>query len=371
MAPMNGRRVYLHVGTPKSGTSYLQDRFARNRDLLERAGHRLRAHPQRRPLRGGARPARAALGGRRGRGRGGSGRRWPPRRGGAGAHVLVSHEILAGADPAAVATRPGLLPRPRAARGAHRARPRPADPGRVAGAREAPRPARLRGVPATHAALPRRHREAHAVLAGAGRAPHPGDLGGRAAPRTGARRHRRSPRRPLGPALGPLRPGAGPRRSRRAGPRARPPTPPSAGPRSPCCAGSTPRWPSSRSRARPMSNGCASTSSRRSSPDATTHRARAFPRRSRPWVEQVSDRWIESDRVQRASTSSATSRTCGPCGPTTRAAGSTRTTSDPALVATLAIEALAHVLSQIGPRPVEPAPVETGTVARLARRWRG
>ncbi len=32
------RRVYLHVGTPKSGTSYLQARLALNRDLLERQG---------------------------------------------------------------------------------------------------------------------------------------------------------------------------------------------------------------------------------------------------------------------------------------------------------------------------------------------
>jgi len=32
------RRVYLHVGTPKSGTSYLQDRLALNRARLEKAG---------------------------------------------------------------------------------------------------------------------------------------------------------------------------------------------------------------------------------------------------------------------------------------------------------------------------------------------
>ncbi len=32
------RRVYLHVGTPKSGTSYLQDKFALNRGELERQG---------------------------------------------------------------------------------------------------------------------------------------------------------------------------------------------------------------------------------------------------------------------------------------------------------------------------------------------
>ena len=32
------RRVYLHVGTPKSGTSYLQDKLALNRTLLEEQG---------------------------------------------------------------------------------------------------------------------------------------------------------------------------------------------------------------------------------------------------------------------------------------------------------------------------------------------
>jgi hypothetical protein len=32
------RRVYLHVGTPKSGTSYLQDTLALNRGVLERQG---------------------------------------------------------------------------------------------------------------------------------------------------------------------------------------------------------------------------------------------------------------------------------------------------------------------------------------------
>lgn len=32
------RRVFLHVGTPKSGTSYLQDRLASNRDAIAKAG---------------------------------------------------------------------------------------------------------------------------------------------------------------------------------------------------------------------------------------------------------------------------------------------------------------------------------------------
>ncbi|MGO4255057.1 hypothetical protein [Marmoricola sp. RAF53] len=32
------RRVFLHIGTPKSGTTYLQDRLALNRDLIARQG---------------------------------------------------------------------------------------------------------------------------------------------------------------------------------------------------------------------------------------------------------------------------------------------------------------------------------------------
>ena len=38
MPHMSSRRVYLHVGTPKSGTSYLQDKLTLNRDALERQG---------------------------------------------------------------------------------------------------------------------------------------------------------------------------------------------------------------------------------------------------------------------------------------------------------------------------------------------
>lgn len=32
------RRVFLHIGTPKSGTSYLQDRFSLNREVIAKAG---------------------------------------------------------------------------------------------------------------------------------------------------------------------------------------------------------------------------------------------------------------------------------------------------------------------------------------------
>ena len=96
------RRVYLHVGTPKSGTSYLQDKLALNRALLEQqgidylrtrtdnhfeaaldligetwAGEEAAARGQWDALVAEARKARR--------------------------HVLVSHEILAAAQPVSVA----------------------------------------------------------------------------------------------------------------------------------------------------------------------------------------------------------------------------------------------------------------------------
>ena len=43
--PCQDAALFLHVGTPKSGTSYLQDKLARNSDLLDAAGVRLRTHP--------------------------------------------------------------------------------------------------------------------------------------------------------------------------------------------------------------------------------------------------------------------------------------------------------------------------------------
>ena len=104
------RRVYLHVGTPKSGTSYLQDKLALNRDLLEqhgldyvatRTGHHFEAaldligeqwageektaRGQWEALVAESRKARE--------------------------HVLVSHEILAAAGPDSVARALASFPR--------------------------------------------------------------------------------------------------------------------------------------------------------------------------------------------------------------------------------------------------------------------
>ena len=56
------RRVLLHVGTPKTGTSYLQHVLFRNRARPPRARDRLPRRPVRRPLPGRARPDADAVG---------------------------------------------------------------------------------------------------------------------------------------------------------------------------------------------------------------------------------------------------------------------------------------------------------------------
>ena len=139
----SSRRVYLHVGTPKSGTSYLQDKLALNRDELERQGLE---YPRARTdnhfeaaldLIGDtwAGEEKAARG------------RWDglaqvARR--SQRDVLISHEILAAADADGVARAMASFPEQEVHVVAHGPRPRPADPGRVAGADQAPRRARLR-----------------------------------------------------------------------------------------------------------------------------------------------------------------------------------------------------------------------------------
>jgi hypothetical protein len=95
------RRVYLHVGTPKSGTSYLQDKLSRNRDLLERHGVELL-----RTRTGDHFEASLDLLGRRWAGAETSARGQWEALAAEGRktqrHALVSHEILAGADSTAV-----------------------------------------------------------------------------------------------------------------------------------------------------------------------------------------------------------------------------------------------------------------------------
>ena len=96
------RRVYLHVGTPKSGTSYLQHKLALNRDPLERQGIDY-LHTRR----GNHFEAALDLIGERWAGEEEAARgQWDAlvveaRK--AWRDVLISHEILAAAEPASVA----------------------------------------------------------------------------------------------------------------------------------------------------------------------------------------------------------------------------------------------------------------------------
>jgi len=97
------RRVFLHIGTPKSGTTYLQEKLARNRDVVAAQGLTY-------PVTRTGDHFEAALDlvderwpGQRDAARG----QWPAlvgevRR--ASGDVLVSHEILAAATPAQVRT---------------------------------------------------------------------------------------------------------------------------------------------------------------------------------------------------------------------------------------------------------------------------
>jgi hypothetical protein len=97
------RRVFLHIGTPKSGTSYLQDRLALNRDAVAQQGL---TYPTTRT--GNHFEAALDLIGERWAGqREVAQGQWPALVGEARkapGDVLVSHEILAAAGPARVAT---------------------------------------------------------------------------------------------------------------------------------------------------------------------------------------------------------------------------------------------------------------------------
>ena len=228
---MTGRRVYLHVGTPKSGTSYLQDKLALNRDELERQGlEYLRTRT------GDHFEAALDLIGERWAGEEkaaagpvGRPRRRRPRR--SRRHVLISHEILAAADPEGVARAIDSLPAPRGARRRHGARPRPADPGGVAGAGQAPGRPRLHQLPqGADAQLPDQGPGA-VVLAGAApaaRSSRPGAPRCRPTGSTWSPCRRRAARATSSGTGSPACSGWTPGRRT---PRARRPTPRSAGPR--------------------------------------------------------------------------------------------------------------------------------------------
>ncbi len=120
------RRVYLHVGAPKTGTTYLQDRLALNAASLRRHGYRYPTGPHQRHVPGRARPARPAVGRDAAAGRGRVGQRSCGGCAGPRGTTVVSHEILAGAKPAEAAPRAGGPLLRRGARRLQRARRRPA-----------------------------------------------------------------------------------------------------------------------------------------------------------------------------------------------------------------------------------------------------
>ena len=188
------RRVYLHIGAPKTGTTYLQDRLTLNAASLADHGVHF---PSRSPLVSpGLFHFRAALdllgqdwGGEPGHAAG----NWDAlvkrvrRKSGT---VVVSHEILAPARAEHVARAMADLDGQRGPRRLLRPGPRPGPPRRLAGEHQAGPPVELPQVPpqdpAREAVVLPRLRPAHG----------PGHLGVGAATRAHPRRDRAAPPRP-------------------------------------------------------------------------------------------------------------------------------------------------------------------------------
>ena len=136
------RRVILHVGAPKTGTSYVQDVLYLNRESLAEQGilypadrfdeHFLAALDLMELHWGGLEAQAVGAWDRLAE----RVRAWP-------GTSIVSHEILATATRSAGPPRPRLGRGRRGARRAVGPRPGPADPGRVAGERQAPSHGRL------------------------------------------------------------------------------------------------------------------------------------------------------------------------------------------------------------------------------------
>ena len=213
------KRVLLHVGTPKTGTSYLQDVLFRNREVLRGHGilypadrfdgHFLAALDLMRLTWGGLETQAVGAWDRLAE----QVRAWP-------GTSIVSHEILSTASPTQIDRALDVLRRGR--RGApHRlgARPGPAGAGRVAGERQAPQPGLLRPLPGDDPRPRPRHPDRLVVLGRAGDPRHPRPLGRDPAARAGAPGDRAAAR--VGPrrAVAALQPRL---RPRRAGPRPHP-----------------------------------------------------------------------------------------------------------------------------------------------------
>ena len=197
------RRVFLHVGAPKTGTTFLQDTLAANRAGLADAGL---TYPDTRS--GSHFEAAIDLiehpwGGALDRARGS----WDQVASSAmrsRGDAIVSHEVLASASSEQVRRAQESFAGSRAARHLLGPRPRPADPGRVAGDRQAPRPDAVRPVPPRRREGPP-HRLRGVVLAGAGTPRRARPVERRPEPGARPPAHGPTARRRAGPALGALR----------------------------------------------------------------------------------------------------------------------------------------------------------------------
>ena len=172
------RRVLLHVGCPKTGTSYLQDVLFRNQavlrehDILYPAdrfdAHFLAALDLMTLPWGGIETEAVGAWDRLAA----QVREWH-------GTSIISHEIFARATPAAGRARARLARRRRGPPRAVGARPGAPDPGGVAGERQAPQPHHLRPVPRDHPRPRARLADRVVVLGGAGAARHPRAVGQR------------------------------------------------------------------------------------------------------------------------------------------------------------------------------------------------
>ncbi len=261
------KRVLLHVGTPKTGTSYLQDVLFRNRRTLAAAGilypaDRFDAH-----FLAALDLMRLPWGGLEDEAIGAWDRLAAQVRGLDGT-AIISHEILATASRGA--GRPGAgVARPPGRRGPRRAlgaRPGAPDPGGVAGERQAPRRAELRRFLTNPG--PERARAGSPPGSGASRRSPTSSTAGATTCRPSASTWSRC-RRPAGrrPAVEAVQPGLRPRRprprprgrarepvARRARDRAAAPDQPAGQPGAGAGA-TTGRWSASCSRTRPCRGG--------------------------------------------------------------------------------------------------------------------
>ena len=150
------QRVVLHVGLPKTGTTYLQALLAANRDRLRAAGYPLPVHPTgcdvprrgrdpRQPRQVRAQPPTRSPA---------PGRRSASAPGEHDGTTIISHEVLAGASPRQIAHGARAAGRDGRARRRHRARPGPAGGRALAGGGQARRDVLVRRLRARPSCAP-------------------------------------------------------------------------------------------------------------------------------------------------------------------------------------------------------------------------